>query len=139
VIAPMLARAPRRLVLANRTEPKARELARRFQALGAIEATALADIPRSPFTLVVNATSTSTRGEPLELPAHAITRGSLAYDMAYGACAAAFLARARAAGARATDGLGMLVEQAAESFRLWRGHRPPTRPVLEELRTAFAP
>jgi shikimate dehydrogenase len=83
---------------------------------------------------VINATSTSTRGEPLELPAHAIVPGALAYDMAYGAAAFSFMERGRRAGARASDGLGMLVEQAAEAFALWRGIRPPTHQVLAELR-----
>jgi shikimate dehydrogenase len=122
-------------VVANRTEATARELAQRFAALGAVEPASLADIPVAPYTLILNATSTSTRGEALALPAHALASGCLAYDMAYGAAAEPFLARARAAGARATsDGLGMLVEQAAESFAMWRGRRPPTAPVLAELR-----
>jgi shikimate dehydrogenase len=135
VLAPLLARGPRRIVLANRTEATARELAQRFASVGAVEPASLASIPVAPYTLVLNATSTSTRGEALALPAHAIPAGCLAYDMAYGAGAEPFLARARAAGARATsDGLGMLVEQAAESFAMWRGRRPPTGPVLAELR-----
>ncbi|HXF78142.1 MAG TPA: shikimate dehydrogenase, partial [Usitatibacter sp.] len=93
----------------------------------------LAAIPRDGFDLVLNATSTSVHGEALELPRAAMARGALAYDMAYGKSAGAFLAAARAAGLEARDGLGMLVEQAAESFELWRGRRPPTAPVLEEL------
>ena len=134
VIAPLLARHPRRIVIANRTPDKARELARRFASRGAIEGVALASIPASRYTIVINATSTSTRGEPLALPP-AIFEGALAYDMAYGAGAAPFLSGARAAGAaRTSDGLGMLVEQAAESFALWRGKRPPTSTVLAELR-----
>ena len=134
VIAPLLSRGPRRVVLANRTEATARELARRFAALGAIEGASLAAIPQAHFGIVINATSTSTRGEPLELPAHVFARDALAYDMAYGAAAERFLERASAAGARASDGLGMLVEQAAESYALWRGKRPPTAAVLAELR-----
>lgn len=134
VIAPLLSRGPRRLVLANRTEARALELSRRFAALGPIEAAALAAIPVARYDVVINATSTSTRGERLDLPAHAIARDALAYDMAYGMAADPFLERARAAGARTSDGLGMLVEQAAESYALWRGKRPPTAPVLAELR-----
>jgi shikimate dehydrogenase len=133
ILAPLLALGPARVVIANRTLETARALARRFE--GAIEAVALASIPPQRYELVVNATSTSTRGEALELPAHAISRGALAYDMAYGPAAAAFVEHARAAGARASDGLGMLVEQAAESYFLWRGRRPPTAPVLDELRS----
>jgi shikimate dehydrogenase len=134
VIAPLLACRPARLLVANRTAATARDLAQRFAAAGPIEGTALADIPAARFDLVINATSSSTRGEPLALPAHAIAPGAFAYDMAYGAPAAPFLARARAVGARASDGLGMLVEQAAESYALWRGRRPPTAPVLAGLR-----
>jgi len=134
VIAPLLARKPARLVIANRTAAKALDLARHFATLGVVEGVALAAIPEARYDLVINATSTSTRGEALELPAHALARDALAYDMAYGPAANAFVARARAAGARACDGLGMLVEQAAESYALWRGARPPTAPVLAELR-----
>src|SRR5688572_11255723 len=134
VVAPLLARRPRRLVLANRTEAKARDLARHFAGRGAIEGASLAAIPDARFDIVINATSTSTRGEALALPAHAIARDALPSDMAYGAPAESFLERARAAGARASDGLGMLVEQAAESYALWRGRRPPTAAVLAELR-----
>ena len=134
VIAPLLGRGPARLVVANRTESTARDLARRFASLGSIEAASLAAIPAAHFDVVINATSTSTRGEHLALPAHAIVADALAYDMAYGNAATPFLARARGAGARAADGLGMLVEQAAESYALWRGRRPPTAEVLAELR-----
>ena len=136
VIAPLLAASPQRIVIANRTAATARSLASRFGALGRVGGVSLEDIPRERFDLVINATSTSTRGEPLPLPAHAIAQGAFAYDMAYGAAAAGFLERARSAGARAADGLGMLVEQAAESYALWRGRRPPTAPVLAELRAA---
>jgi shikimate dehydrogenase len=134
VIAPLLELRPACLVIANRTSGRAREIAQRFAALGPVEAAGLDEIPRQPYDLVINATSTSTRGESLALPAHVLGAGTLAYDMAYGLSARAFLDQARRFGARACDGLGMLVEQAAESYLLWRGRRPATRPVLEELR-----
>lgn len=134
VIAPLLGEAPRLLVIANRTRERARELAARFAAHGEIEAVALDGIPGGDYAVVINATSSSTHGEALALPPAAMPRGALAYDMAYGPAAHAFLERARAHGMRACDGLGMLVEQAAESFALWRGRRPLTAPVLEELR-----
>ena len=134
VIAPLLARTPSMLVVANRTAARAFELAQRFAALGDIRGADLAAIPHEAFDLVVNATSSSVHGERLMLPGHAMAPGALAYDMAYGRSAQAFVAAARAAGFQACDGLGMLVEQAAESFELWRGRRPPTPPVLEELR-----
>ena len=133
VIAPLLSRGPASLVVANRTPARARELEERFGAMGPIRGVGLASIPRDEFELVLNATSTSVHGEALELPREALSSGALAYDMAYGKSAHAFLAAARAAGFRACDGLGMLVEQAAESFELWRGKRPPTPVVLEAL------
>jgi shikimate dehydrogenase len=133
VIAPLLGRAPRLLVVANRTVERARELAERFAPLGTIRAASLDTIPRERFDLVLNATSASVRGEAMPMPLDAMAPGALAYDMAYGAPARAFLAAAREAGFAGRDGLGMLVEQAAESFQLWRGRRPRTAPVLEEL------
>jgi shikimate dehydrogenase len=138
VIAPLLAERPRRLVIANRTPERARELAARFAALGALEAASLDAIPDEEFDLVLNATSTSTHGEALALPAHVLKPGALAYDMAYGAGARAFLDHARTRGARTSDGLGMLVEQAAESYLLWRGKRPATAAILAELRSRAA-
>lgn len=138
VLAALLATGPRRLVLANRTLARARELASRFAAIGAIDAVGLEDIPHEAFDLVLNATSTSTRGVALALPAHVFMPGTIAYDLSYGAAARPFLEHARALGAKTSDGLGMLVEQAAESFRLWRGPRPATAGVLAELRSRAA-
>ena len=138
VIAPLLALSPATLVIANRTAARARELAQRFVSYGPIEAAALDAIPAGPFDVVLNATSGGTRGEALSFPAHAFASRTLAYDMAYGAPAKGFIAQAQARGARASDGLGMLVEQAAESFLLWRGKRPATRPVIEALRAGLA-
>jgi len=138
VIAPLLAERPARLVIANRSEGKAGELASRFGALGPVEAAPLDAIPRDRFDIVVNATSTSVHGEALRLPEHVLSAKGLAYDMAYGESANAFLAHARSGGMRASDGLGMLVEQAAESFELWRGKRPDTAAVIAELRARAA-
>ncbi len=138
IIAPLLACKPACLVIANRTAARALELAARFRDRGPIEGVALDAILRDRYDLVLNATSTSTRGEALPLPAHALPPGAFAYDLAYGAGARAFVERAMAAGMKAADGLGMLVEQAAESFELWRGVRPQTGPVLAELRARMA-
>jgi len=138
IIAPLLACKPARLVIANRTAARALELAARFGDRGPVEGVALDAIPRDRYDLVLNATSTSTHGEALPVPAHALPPGAFAYDLAYGAGARAFVERATAAGMKAADGLGMLVEQAAESFELWRGVRPETRPVLAELRARMA-
>lgn len=133
VVAPLLALEPEVLVIANRTRERARDLARAFGDSGRLEGVGL-DALGEGFDIVVNATSSSTRGEPLVLPSGVFAPGATAYDMAYGAAAQPFLEGARAAGARASDGLGMLVEQAAESFLLWRGRRPETAGVIAALR-----
>ncbi len=134
VMAPLLAQSPRSLRVANRTAAKAEELVREFAGLGNIGATPLDAIPVETFDVVINATSTSTRGEVLDLGGLRWSPRTLAYDMAYGPAAKPFLARAASAGSRVSDGLGMLVEQAAESFALWRGKHPDTSPVLQSLR-----
>ena len=133
VVAPLLAFSPAVLVIANRTRERARELARLFGDAGPVEGVGL-DAMGAGFDLVVNATSSSTHGEPLALPAGVFAPGATAYDMAYGPAARPFLDGARAAGALASDGIGMLVEQAAESFFLWRGKRPDTAGVIAALR-----
>jgi shikimate dehydrogenase len=138
VVAPLLAERPAALVIANRNAARANELAARFAACGPVRACALDAIPDDGFDLVVNATSASTKGEPLAVPEAAWRRAPLAYDMAYGPAAGPFLAAARSRGARASDGLGMLVEQAAESWFLWRGRRPATGEVLAALRAGAA-
>ncbi|HEX4943772.1 MAG TPA: shikimate dehydrogenase [Usitatibacteraceae bacterium] len=135
VVAPLLALAPTVLVIANRTADRATELAQRFRHSGPVKGAGL-DAMGEGYDLVVNATSSSTRGETLVLPGGLFAPGATAYDMAYGDPARPFLERARAAGARACDGLGMLVEQAAESFVLWRGKRPETASVIAALRAA---
>ena len=138
VLAPLLALGPRRLVIANRTVTRARELAERFRAHAPIEAVALTAIPEEDFALVLNATSTSVNEQTLDVPQRLFHAGGLAYDMAYGPLTRSFLARATASGMKASDGLGMLVEQAAESFYLWRGKRPDSAKVLAELRSRSA-
>jgi shikimate dehydrogenase len=135
VMAPLLALEPAAFVLANRTRDRAEDLARQFAGHGDVEVATLEAAHAQPFDLVVNATSSSLHGEPLELPRGSAAAGTLVYDMAYGPSAEPFLAKARARGARVADGLGMLVEQAAESYRLWRGHRPATAAVIAEMRS----
>ena len=124
------------ITVANRTLFKAQQLVQRHAALatnGTLVACTLADV-QGRFDVVVNATSTSLSGENLALPANLLQRGALAYDMMYGPAAQGFLDWARALGAEPRDGLGMLVEQAAEAFFIWRGVRPPSAQVLQELR-----
>ena len=138
VIAPLLEAAPQRLVVANRTADKARELIARNKAsamLSNIELVAL-DLQalEGDFDVILNATASSLAGAALDLPGSVLAPGSLALDLMYGPAAAGFLGWAARHGATPRDGLGMLVEQAAESFELWRGMRPPAAPVLAELR-----
>jgi shikimate dehydrogenase len=130
VLQPLLEAGVAFLVIANRTVARAERLARRFPGTSASGYEALAG---QAFDLVINSTSAGLAGEMPVLPRDVFRPGALAYEMVYGR-ETPFLAFARAAGARVSDGLGMLVEQAAESFFLWRGVRPETRDVLEALR-----
>jgi len=130
VVGPLLGAHPRRLVIANRTPAKARALAQRF---GAASGGGYEDLAGAQFDLLINATSAGLADEAPPLPAGAFAPGALGYDMVYGRDTP-FLAMVRAAGAEARDGSGMLVEQAAESFLLWRGLRPDTASVLAALR-----
>jgi len=130
VLGPLLAAQPARLVIANRTAERARALARRFA--GAIGG-GYEDLGQEQFDFLINATSAGLADEAPAVEARLFAPGALAYDMVYGR-ETPFLAAARAAGAQACDGTGMLVEQAAESFLVWRGVRPDTAPVLAALR-----
>jgi shikimate dehydrogenase len=132
VIGALLEAGARRLVIANRTVGRAKTVAARFAGTAACGYEALAG---ESFDLVVNATSAGLSGATPALPPELLSEKTLAYEMVYGRDTP-FLAAARRAGARVSDGLGMLVEQAAESFFLWRGVRPPTRPILASLRGA---
>jgi shikimate dehydrogenase len=134
VIPALLAERPAVLVVANRTIARGEALAAAFG--GALLASAY-DALVEPFDIVINGTSASLQNEVPPVPPAAFAGALLAYDMMYGRGETPFLARARAHGARRrADGLGMLVEQAAESFFVWRGVRPDTAAVLESLRAA---
>jgi shikimate dehydrogenase len=138
VIAPLLESGVASLVIHNRHSARAQELAQEFADLGPVRpapaGTAGGD-RSAPYDLIINATSASLHGELPSIAAGAIGTQTLCYDCAYGERDTVFVSWARNAGAaRATMGLGMLVEQAAESFALWRGLRPDTAPVLEALR-----
>ena len=140
VVHPVLDRQPALLVVANRTLQKAIQLVAHFKKAQEISAGRLSAKPYdqlsgSQFDLVINATSAGLKNEMPPLPGTVFARDALAYDMVYGKTTP-FLKFAGALGARAADGLGMLVEQAAESFFIWRGVRPATRPVIEKLRKA---
>ncbi len=134
VIGPLLAESPREIVIANRTPERARDLARWWSKSGSVRAMALEELDTSVFDLIVNATP-ATAAAPVPSSLGKLAPEVTCYDMAYGTSESAFLRWARESGAaRRHDGLGMLVEQAAESFHLWRGVRPQTAPVLAALR-----
>jgi shikimate dehydrogenase len=137
VCGPLLDERPSRLVIANRTVAKARTLCGRFapaHADIALEAAGFAQLDAESFDVVVNATSAGLSGAMPALSPLVFAAGALAYDMVYGRVTP-FLEFASRSGARVSDGLGMLVEQAAESFFIWRGVRPRTAPVIARLRT----
>jgi shikimate dehydrogenase len=135
VIEPLLGEQPSLLVIANRTAAKAVELARLFCELGHTEGCGLDDVDGQPFDIIINATAASLSGKVPALPESVVTADSWCYDMMYGDRPTAFMDWAQQLGAaRCMDGLGMLVEQAAESFNLWRKVRPDTGPVIQALR-----
>jgi shikimate dehydrogenase len=139
VTVPLLEHGLGMLTIANRTLEKARRLAEKLRhepaaASSKVSGMDLGALAGHHFDLVINATSTSLHGDQLSLPAETFSAGTLAYDMMYGNIPTPFLAFAAAHGAKISDGLGMLVEQAAESFLLWRGVRPETAPVIALLR-----
>ncbi len=135
VLAPLLGLSPTIVVIANRTPDRAAALAAAFSDLGATQGVGFEDVGSEPFDLIINATSASLSGDMPPVPVSAVGRGTVCYDLAYGRAATAFVDWARAQGcAQALQGWGMLVEQAAEAFRLWRGVRPATGTVLMALR-----
>jgi shikimate dehydrogenase len=138
VLGPLIEAGPARLVVANRTADKAQALVDRHADLardhGVTLQAAPLSAPGTAFDVVVNGTASSLAGAGVPVPASVLRQGALAVDMMYGAGARPFLAWAAEHGATGRDGLGMLVEQAAESFFAWRGVRPDTAPVLAALR-----
>jgi shikimate dehydrogenase len=139
-VLPMLERGPSRLTIVNRTAEKAQALVERFthaalEAGCALSGGAPAAVEPAPYDVIINATAGSLTAEVPECDARAFGSSTLAYDMMYGAQPTVFMRHAQALGARISDGLGMLVEQAAESFWVWRGVRPASASVLAELRS----
>ena len=136
VLGPLLAQEPVRICVANRTVSRAEEIVCLFEHGGTLVARAPHDIDDA-FDVVINATPWDGDTDVANWPAALFAPGALAYDMVYADQPTAFMRWARANGAqRAVDGLGMLVEQAAESFLIWRGVRPDTQAGLRELRRA---
>lgn len=148
ILAPLIAARPRAITVANRTAARAEALTTAFAPLAVRFDVTLTTLPWAqlvhreatpPFDLVLNATSASLAGSTPPLSPALWAPDAIAYDLMYGASPTPFLIAAQQQGAtRAIDGLGMLVEQAAESFWLWRGVRPETEPVYQALRTQLA-
>jgi len=139
VLAPLLAQQPASLIVANRTVDKAVELATAFADLGSIKASSYDDLLGRQFDLVINATAASLQGSLPPLPKNILTEQACCYDMMYGAEPTTFMQWANAQGAQTVlDGLGMLVEQAAESFFIWRGVRPDSQIVIKTLRAELS-
>ena len=134
VLGPLLERPLHSLVIANRTPARAKALAAEFGDLGKVEGRGFAQVEGPPFDLIVNGTSASLAGDMPEMPPGLVGEETICYDMAYGRGETPFTRWAKSLHAARTEkGWGMLVEQAAASFALWRGIRPDTRPVLEAL------
>ncbi|MEO6080932.1 MAG: shikimate dehydrogenase [Steroidobacteraceae bacterium] len=133
-LAPLLGLKPSELTVVNRNVGRARELAERFSDMGRVHAIGYKDLGKEPYDLVINATAASLADELPALPTGIVSSHSICYDMYYGRDETPFTRWALERGcARAIMGLGMLVEQAAESFHLWRGLRPDTASVLSAL------
>ena len=134
VLGPLMEGELREVVIANRTRHRAQSLAAEFADLGSISGCGFSELRGPPFDLIINATSASLHGDLPPLPEGMVGEETVCYDMAYGRAPTPFTAWATAQhAARACKGWGMLVEQAAESFLLWRGMRPPTQPVIDAL------
>ena len=138
VLEPLLAQGPSALVIANRTLARAEQLASEFAELGPVSACAFEQLDGA-FDVIINGTSASLAGELPPLADTLVAAGqTFCYDMMYGAAPTPFCQWAADLGAHSRDGLGMLVEQAAAAFELWRGVRPASAPVLQALRRQLA-
>jgi len=139
VVEPLLLEKPAELLVVNRTAARAEQIAAAFAGIGPVSGGGLGLMEGQQFDLVINATSAGLSGEIPELPGSLLQERSCCYDMVYGAEPTPFMRWAAHHAAWAVaDGLGMLVEQAAESFHIWRDARPDTRPVISHLRETMA-
>ncbi|MCA0211591.1 MAG: shikimate dehydrogenase [Proteobacteria bacterium] len=142
VLGPLIEVRPAHITVTNRTVAKAQALVQRHAAWAAQHGVQLAahelQAVGGPYDVVINGTASSLAGAGIPVPASVLAPGTLAVDMMYGPAADAFMQWATQHGAVARDGLGMLVEQAAESFAVWRGVRPPSAQVLDELRRTLS-
>lgn len=135
IVGPLLEMQPENLRIANRSLGKAQALADHFSQSGPVSACRFNVVPVSdPYDLIINATSAGLKGDTPPYPAAAVSENTVCYDLSYGLSPTPFSIWARDAGAaKSVMGWGMLVEQAAESFKIWRGVRPDTIPVLKQM------
>lgn len=140
VLQPLLEEQPQHIIIANRTVDKALQLAKGFAEFGYLLGCGFDMLDEQQFDVIINGTSASLQGELPPLPECLINAdgSTVCYDMLYGAEPTPFMQWAAERGAKVSDGLGMLVGQAAESFALWRGVRPETAPVIRSLRAKLA-
>lgn len=139
VLEPLLREKPQQLLVVNRTAQKAEQLAAEFADIGPVKGGAYSLIDDGAFDLIINASSAGLDGDTPQLPGTVLTERSCCYDMIYGAKPTAFMRWAAHHAAWAVaDGLGMLVEQAAQSFYIWQQLRPETRPVIRQIRESLA-
>lgn len=137
ILAPILEQSPRHLILANRTRKKADDLAEEFHLYGFVDGSGFAELKGKKFDLIINATSASLYDEMPPIESGILAENGVCYDLAYGNRPTAFVLWGLAQNARLSlDGLGMLVEQAAEAFYIWRKIRPDTRVVIDSLHAA---
>ena len=135
VLEPLLAQSPACIIIANRTTATATKLAADFSDLGEVSGCGFADLGHEKFDLIINGTSASLQGELPPISSRLLTNKTVIYDMMYGNTDTPFMLWGRQHGAAlCLDGLGMLVEQAAEAFYIWRGVRPHTPTVIQNLR-----
>ncbi|MEP7156662.1 MAG: shikimate dehydrogenase [Betaproteobacteria bacterium] len=134
VIGPLCDGLPQQITIANRTHSKAEEIANQFSGAGPVNAIPTADLAGLRFDIIINATSASIGNQLPGVAASCFGPRTLAYDMMYGKGVTPFMQLATSEGARAVDGLGMLIEQAAEAFLLWRGIRPTTDALMKKMR-----
>lgn len=138
VLQPLLNENPETLVIANRTPDRAYDLAKDFSELGDVHGAGFDDLSDQSFDLIINATAASLQGEVPPLPETVCAKNCWCYDMMYSVEPTPFVLWGEQHGAsKSVDGLGMLVEQAAESFFLWRGVQPETAPVIQFVRDAL--